>query len=463
MGFLKDKLFHTESDEDKAISREEAKNLSGSITIPRGMVEIADRLFDGNKRITSVTVPGTVKRIGDRAFAECGELRSVTLCEGIEAIGSNVFTGCKKLRRVTYPDSVKTYQGWTFYDTELEAPVMNVSKTLLVYCPSSVTGREWSVPRTVKTISWQAFVEHKELEILHLPEGLETIERMAFITCGIREITIPRSVREIGKSAFCRCKELEKVTILNPGTKVAFNAFDGCSNIKEIHYGELFETDKIRHLKGLPFLIQHTESPANFDHRSDADFIWLTGQCARGNSDAMNRLADWFESVSRREGASPFYLRAANYWRYRAYRRGNPQAVKWFNRYFKEHPGEPLESVLCENSDHATGWYTYSIPGRLLNDLGFDFFDPDRVYEIQQSEEDDIAEVSAYESEDGPDEDGFGYEEYYDWWFLDENLQPIPGVNKLNASTRERNCMRQFKEERAKTEEIIKQRKSKRG
>ena len=444
---------------EKTIDREKARSLSGNVAIPNSMVEIPDGLFDGNKQITSVSVPGTIKKIGARAFADCENLESVTLEEGIESIDSNVFTGCTKLRHVTYPDSVKTYQGWTFYNTNLDSPVLNASKTLLVFCPESVTGREWSVPDTVKIISWQAFIEHKELEILHLPESLEKIERMAIINCGIREITIPYSVKEIDKEAFRMCKQLEKVTILNPKTKVAAHAFGGCENIKDIKYADLNEPDKVFHIKGQPFLIQHLEDAANLNHKKDPDFRQLTARCAKGDSIAMNALANWFEKWSNKPRASLFYVRAANYWRYRAFEKGNENAVKWFKQFFIDHPGEHLESILYESNDHNAGWYSFSVPGKMLNDLGYDFFDPDRDYEIKRFEDKDVVEVGSYESCDGPDEDGFGMEEYYDWWFLDENMQPIPGVNKVNASMRDRRVFPQFDNERAKAVEILRQRK----
>ena len=364
---------------------------------------------------------------------------------------------------VTYPDGVKTYQGWTFYGTNLNSSVMNASGTLLVFCPESVSGKEWSVPHTVKVISWQIFVEHKELEILHLPEGLEKIERMAFINCGICEITIPYSAREIEKEAFWRCEQLEKVTILNSETKVKTNAFGGCTNIKFINYADLKESDKIFHLKGQPFLIQHLEDPANLNHTTDPDFIHLTARCAKGDADAMYSLSKWFEKLSHIHDASLFYIRSTNYWRYRAYCKGNADATEWFLRFFDVHPDEILMYILnlfCMKNNHNKGWYSFSTSGKMLNDLGFDFFDATRDYEIKQFEDENVVEVGSYESTDGPDEDGFGMEDYYDWWFLDENMQEISGVKSINASMRDRRVFDQFDNERIKAKEILKQRKT---
>lgn len=206
------------------------------------------------------------------------------------------------------------------------------------------------------------------------------------------------------------------------------------------------------------FLVQHIETPANFNHANDKKFKQLTAECAKGNADAMYALADWFEKMSHRWFASKFYVRAANYWRYRAFLKGQKYAVLWFERYFAEHPDEQLESIISESSDHRGKYdYHHDIPGKLLNDLGFDFFDPNRKYDIRKLEHEDIVEVSAFASYEGPDEDGFGDEWNYDWWFLDENMQPIPGIKKLYGEVKEIDDD-QFRQARAKAAQIIKQR-----
>ena len=217
--------------------------------------------------------------------------------------------------------------------------------------------------------------------------------------------------------------------------------------------------DVVFHQKGEPFLLQHLEDPADKPHTAYPEFGDMVARCACGDADAMEALADWFEQWSKEPDVSPFYLRASNYWRYRAYRKGNPEAKEWFARYFVEHPGEQLESILFENSNHRAGYYSHSIPGKLLNDLGFRFFDAGRKYEIKQLEGDDLVEVSALESYEGPDEDGFGAEFYFDWWYLDENMQPIPGIKRMTATVSDTDDPR-FQEARAKARKFLRERKT---
>lgn len=434
-----------------------SKLVSGELIIRNTKQEIGYGEYAGNSSIVSVTIPGTVKKIGARAFADCENLESVVLQEGIEEIESNVFSGCKKLRKVVYPDSVKTYQGWTFYDTNLDTPVLNASGTILVYCPNSVTGKEWTVPPTVKIIAWQAFVENEELERLHLPEGLEKIERMAIIGCGIRELTIPASVSELCPEFVWRCEKLEKVTIMNPDTKIFDGAFSGCLNLKEINCSIMNENDRFFHLKGMYSLIKHLENSANLKHGLTIEFNRLVEKCSKGDADAMEELAEFFEKYSAYKSASPFYMRATNYWRYKAYCKGNSKAKEWFCHFFREHPGEHLESILREGNIRSDNYYSFAIPGELLNDLGYAFFDPTAKYEIKHTVECGLVLVGTFESWEAPDEDGFGEETYYNWWFLDENMQPILGTKCVNSSV----CgmgNESFLNEKARAIEILKKR-----
>ena len=70
--------------------------------------------------------------------------------------------------------------------------------------------------------------------------------------------------------------------------------------------------------------------------------------------------------------------------------------------------------------------------GLCLNALGFLFFAPGNEYHLAGRDADGVVEVSAYAGEDDPDEDGLGREICYDWWYLDNNLRPVPGTDCLH-------------------------------
>ena len=74
--------------------------------------------------------------------------------------------------------------------------------------------------------------------------------------------------------------------------------------------------------------------------------------------------------------------------------------------------------------------------GKVLKGMGFLFFDPERGYSIDRPDPEGVVEVSSWCDEDGPDEDGFGREEYYDWWYLDEQLNALPGVGYIHDYSR---------------------------
>ena len=73
--------------------------------------------------------------------------------------------------------------------------------------------------------------------------------------------------------------------------------------------------------------------------------------------------------------------------------------------------------------------------GAFLRKKGYSFFEDDREYYISIPQN-GVVEVSSWCGDDGPDEDGFGREEYYDWWLLNEELKPIPGIPMRHAYSR---------------------------
>ena len=82
-------------------------------------------------------------------------------------------------------------------------------------------------PKSLRHIGSQAFCNCKKLTGVRFQEGLETIERLAFGNCDLREVRFPESLRTIGNDAF-RENGLQEVILPIALDKLDNNVFEGC-------------------------------------------------------------------------------------------------------------------------------------------------------------------------------------------------------------------------------------------
>lgn len=88
---------------------------------------------------------------------------------------------------------------------------------------------------TVRSIGIGAFGYCPALAEVHLNEGLEVIELVAFVGTAISEIHFPSTLKEIGGDVFNYCNNLTSVTI--PGNVEILDSnkvFYGCENLEEV-------------------------------------------------------------------------------------------------------------------------------------------------------------------------------------------------------------------------------------
>lgn len=413
--------------QDDGQAFDEPKVVRGHLSIPAGTVAIREREFDGsksiyangklvrkadgNKHIFSVTIPGSVKSIGIRAFADCENLREIILSEGIERIESNAFTGCKKLRCVKLPSSLKEISGWAFFDSGITEPVFDASGERLIYCPEEAAKERYVVPEGVKEIGVQAFINMPGLKEVVLPEGLEVIKNRAFIKCGMREIWLPASVKLVEDGAFSDCGPLER--ILRAG---------GCEPFIELV--DFWRMNGMDLLEAAKFALPEEE------YWKIPAFKNLAQSCGDGNADAMNAMAEYFFGKCDGGADDKFYSCAGHFWKYRAWKYGSPAADDFWRQWARQTGNKTMVRVT---SPFLNGRLEGTAVGKCLNALGFLFFDEDREYCVSGLDEDGVVLASAYESEDGPDEDGFGREVYEDWWYLDDCLNLPPGIKCLHS------------------------------
>ena len=94
--------------------------------------------------------------------------------------------------------------------------------------------KEVTVPGSIKTIGYRAFMQCAELSKVTLPEGVTEIGNSAFRMCAaLKDITLPDSLTTIGNSAFMQ-SGLASITIPKGTESVSPTAFSSCSALSEI-------------------------------------------------------------------------------------------------------------------------------------------------------------------------------------------------------------------------------------
>lgn len=78
------------------------------ITIPEGIISLAESAFSGCKQLRKVTLPETLLQISSYAFNGCSILSEVTIPETVIFINNYAFQNCTSINEITIPSNVET-------------------------------------------------------------------------------------------------------------------------------------------------------------------------------------------------------------------------------------------------------------------------------------------------------------------------------------------------------------------
>jgi len=114
-------------------------------------------------------------------------------------------------------------------------------------------GKSIEVGEGIREISAGAFKERRMLQVINLPQTLETIGFESFRGCtNLKEMHIPEQAVRIGESAFRDCTAMKKLTIANNCIKIGERAFENCAALEAVElpdglteiYGGVFNSCK---------------------------------------------------------------------------------------------------------------------------------------------------------------------------------------------------------------------------
>ena len=233
--------------------------LTGSYSIPTGVIEIADWAFHTSK-LTNVTIPSGVITI-KASFVFCFNLKNINIPSSVTSIADAAFFYCTSLAGFVVDAENQNY-------TSSSGVLYSKGMTDLIQVPGSMTGG-YNIPSGVTSIKYGAFTG-SDLASVYIPSSVISISESALVDCqsmtsiqvssgnqkyesnsGVLfdkdmkrliqapgaitgSYSIPEGVTTIGGGAFFSCHHLTSVSIPSGVLYIEDNALFQCGGLTSI-------------------------------------------------------------------------------------------------------------------------------------------------------------------------------------------------------------------------------------
>lgn len=227
-----------------------------TVIIPEGITELEICLFWDNQTIEEVVLPDSLVSIGGDTFYNCRNLKRLEIPENVRIIGDNPFGGCSSIEVINSSKHLVTK----------DAALLSEDQKTMIYYPIQSKIKEYSIPSTVEVLGKHCFYMCENLEIINIPSSVKLIKNNPFSGCknlelvnclsknyqmdskilynknkttikGVLEsldievLVLPNSLESIGRNSFWNCKKIGKVILPNSLNDIGYNPFIGCENI----------------------------------------------------------------------------------------------------------------------------------------------------------------------------------------------------------------------------------------
>lgn len=249
-----------------------------SATLPRGLKEIGNRVFEGCRELTSINLPDGLTTIGSGAFSRCYSLKEIALPPSIRSIEDETFQGCVNLRAVKLPDNLDSVGVRAFYDcgsmTELTLPstLATIHDAAFGHC-YALSSLE--LPERLATLGSRSFASnicllvkpgssafnqavkggYKYATAIFVPNNVAGVESFFWRLSGAGaeingvaltddfkgDLTLPEKIADlpvvgVGDQAFVEITSLRNVTLPDSVQRIGESAFSGCTELVSIHF-----------------------------------------------------------------------------------------------------------------------------------------------------------------------------------------------------------------------------------
>lgn len=175
------------------------------------VVKIGDHAFDGCSKLTGIAFPASLRTVGDYAFGDCAKLQTVALGGTDLVLGQFVFNKCAALTTLHLPKTVKAFNA-----------------TVIEGCPS-ITEITVDPANPYLTSEGGILYDKNKTAIHYVPKDFKG-------TDGV--YTMPNTITAIGDGVFKGKTGLTQVVLSSKLTSIGAYAFDGCTNLKTVTFGD---------------------------------------------------------------------------------------------------------------------------------------------------------------------------------------------------------------------------------
>lgn len=181
--------------------------------------------------------------IDPMAFSGCSQIKSVTISKNIQSISlNNKSCNMNPFYDCIYMKNIYVDEGNRYF-ASVDGVLYNKSKTELLFYPSYKSNSSYTILDSVTKIEVGAFQRNGIVTEVILPKNIKTISKEAFLECtSLQKIEIPSGITEISESLFSGCKSLNEITLPNTIKEIKSNAFYKCSGLRKITLPESVET-----------------------------------------------------------------------------------------------------------------------------------------------------------------------------------------------------------------------------